>query len=81
MVVTAAGKIAGNSVLHHHTDGQTVVLEYGRPGPNSDIVPAGRLVPDDLYGEQPRRGATCGIPDQRSPRTPLPSGWWPKTSR
>ena len=32
LVVTAAGKIAGNSVLHGHTDGQTVVLEYGKPG-------------------------------------------------
>lgn len=54
VVVTAAGKIAGNSVLHHHTDGQTVVLKYGRPGPGGDIVPAGRLVPYDLYGEQPK---------------------------
>lgn len=54
VVVTAAGKIAGNSVLHHHTDGQTVVLEYGRPGPGGDILPAGRLVPYDLYGEQPK---------------------------
>jgi arabinosyltransferase B len=54
VVVTAAGKIAGNSVLHHHTDGQTVVLEYGKPGPNGDVLPAGRLVPDDLYGEQPK---------------------------
>jgi arabinosyltransferase B len=54
VVVTAAGKIAGNSVLHHHTNGQTVVLEYGRPGPGGDVVPAGRLVPFDLYGEQPK---------------------------
>lgn len=54
VVVTAAGKIAGNSVLHQHTNGQTVVLEYGKPGPGADIVPAGRLVPYDLYGEQPK---------------------------
>jgi arabinosyltransferase B len=54
VVVTAAGKIAGNSVLHGHTSGQTVVLEYGRPGPGGDVVPAGRLVPYDLYGEQPK---------------------------
>jgi len=54
LVVTAAGKIAGNSVLHGHTDGQTVVLEYGKPGPGGDIVPAGRLVPYDLNGEQPK---------------------------
>ena len=54
VVVTAAGKIAGNSVLHGHTSGQTVVLEYGRPGPGGDLVPAGRLVPYDLNGEQPK---------------------------
>jgi arabinosyltransferase B len=54
VVVTAAGKIAGNSVLHGHTTGQTVVLEYGMPGPGGDVVPAGRLVPYDLYGEQPK---------------------------
>ncbi|WP_414738715.1 arabinosyltransferase domain-containing protein [Mycobacterium haemophilum] len=54
VVVTAAGKIAGNSVLHGHTSGQTVVLEYGKPGPDGGLVPAGRLVPDDLYGEQPK---------------------------
>jgi arabinosyltransferase B len=58
VAVTAAGKIAGNSVLHGHTTGQTVVLEYGKPGPGgdsgADIVPAGRLAPYDLYGEQPK---------------------------
>jgi arabinosyltransferase B len=57
VVVTAAGRITGNSVLHGHTSGQTVVLEYGKRGPTGDsaaIVPAGRLVPYDLYGEQPK---------------------------
>ncbi|MDT7771039.1 MAG: arabinosyltransferase, partial [Mycobacterium sp.] len=54
VVVTAAGKIAGNSVLHGYTTGQTVELEYGRPGPGGELVPAGRLVPDDLNGEQPK---------------------------
>ncbi len=54
VTVTAAGTIAGNSVLHGHTAGQNVVLEYGRPGPDGDLVPAGRLVPYDLYGEQPK---------------------------
>ncbi|UMB69888.1 arabinosyltransferase domain-containing protein [Mycobacterium paraterrae] len=68
VVVTAAGKIAGNSVLHHHTDGQTVVLEYGKPGPNGDVVPAGRLVPDDLYGEQPKAWRNL-----RYPRSWIPS--------
>jgi arabinosyltransferase B len=68
VVVTAAGKIAGNSVLHHHTDGQTVVLEYGRPGPNGDVVPAGRLVPDDLYGEQPKAWRNL-----RYPRSEIPA--------
>jgi arabinosyltransferase B len=54
VVVTAAGTIAGNSVLHGHTSGQTVVLEYGRPGPGGVIAPAGVLVPDDVFGEQPK---------------------------
>lgn len=54
VVVTAAGKIDGNSVLHHHTSGQKVVLEYGRPGPAGNVIPAGRLVPYDLNGEQPK---------------------------
>ncbi|ORW48838.1 arabinosyltransferase [Mycobacterium paraense] len=54
VVVTAAGTITGNSVLHGHTSGQTVVLEYGRRGPGGDVLPAGRLVPYDLYGEQPK---------------------------
>jgi arabinosyltransferase B len=68
VVVTAAGKIAGNSVLHHHTDGQTVVLEYGKPGPSGDVVPAGRLVPDDLYGEQPKAWRNL-----RYPRSEIPA--------
>jgi arabinosyltransferase B len=48
VVITAAGTIAGNSVLNGHTEGQTVELEYARRGPDGDLVPAGRLVPDDL---------------------------------
>jgi arabinosyltransferase B len=54
VVVTAAGKIAGNSVLHGHTDGQSVVLEYAKPGPRGELIPGGRLVPDDLLGEYPK---------------------------
>ena len=42
VVVTAAGKIAGNSVLHHHTDGQTVVLEYGKAAESERCRAAGR---------------------------------------
>ena len=54
VVVTAAGTIAGDSILHHHTNGQTVVLEFGKPGPGGSVLPAGRLTPYDLYGEQPK---------------------------
>src|SRR3984885_9001198 len=54
VVVTAAGTIAGNSILHHHTNGQTVVLEFGTPGPGGTVQPAGRVTPYDLYGEQPK---------------------------
>jgi len=67
VVVTAAGKIAGSSVLHGHTDGQTVVLEYGKPGPGGDMVPAGRLVPYDLYGEQPKVWRNLRFPRSKMP--------------
>jgi arabinosyltransferase B len=68
VVVTAAGKIAGNSVLHGHTDGQRVVLEYGKPGPGGQLMPGGRLVPDDLYGEQPKAWRNL-----RFPRADIPA--------
>lgn len=48
VVVTAAGTIAGNSVLNGRTDGQTVELEYAKPGPDGGPVPAGRVEPYDL---------------------------------
>ncbi|BBZ30872.1 arabinosyltransferase A [Mycolicibacterium madagascariense] len=48
VVVTAAGSISGNSVFNGHTDGQTVELEFARPGPGGAPVPAGRLVPYDI---------------------------------
>ena len=54
VVVTAAGKIAGISVLHGYTPGQTVALEYARRAPDGELVPAGQMVPDDLFGEQPK---------------------------
>ena len=52
VVVTAAGTITGDSVFNGRTEGQTVELEYARPGPDGAPVPAGRLVPNDL-GPQP----------------------------
>ncbi|WP_328362370.1 arabinosyltransferase domain-containing protein [Mycobacterium sp. NBC_00419] len=48
VVVTAAGTIAGRSVLNGLTDGQLVELEYGRLGPDGAPVPAGRVAPYDL---------------------------------
>jgi arabinosyltransferase B len=48
VVVTAAGSITGNSVFNGHTEGQTVALEYARPGPDGAPVPAGRVEPYDL---------------------------------
>ncbi|SPM33950.1 EmbB [Mycobacterium rhizamassiliense] len=67
VVVTAAGTIAGNSVLHHHTDGQNVVLEYGTPGPGGEVVPAGRIAPFDLYGEQPKVWRNLRFPRAQMP--------------
>jgi arabinosyltransferase B len=48
VVVTAAGTITGDSVFNGRTEGQTVELEYARPGSDGAPVPAGRLVPYDL---------------------------------
>jgi arabinosyltransferase B len=48
VVVTAAGNITGRSVFNGLTEGQTVALEYGTPGPDGTPVPAGRVVPYDL---------------------------------
>ncbi len=49
VVVTAAGTITGNSIFNARTEGQTVELEYGRPGPDGGApAAAGRLVPYDL---------------------------------
>jgi arabinosyltransferase B len=48
VVVTAAGTITGNSVFNGHLVGQTVELEFARPGPGGTPVPAGRLVPYDI---------------------------------
>ena len=66
VVITAAGTIAGNSVLNGHTDGQTVELEYARPGPDGAPVPAGRLVPDDIAVAPSWRNL-------RFPRSDIPS--------
>ncbi len=66
VVVTAAGTIAGNSVLNNFTDGQTVELEYGRPGPDGTPVAAGRVAPYDL-------GPAPSWRNLRFPRAAIPS--------
>jgi arabinosyltransferase B len=66
VVVTAAGTIAGNSILNDHTDGQTVELEYGRPGPNGTPVAAGRVEPFDL-------GPAPSWRNLRFPRSAIPA--------
>jgi arabinosyltransferase B len=48
VVITAAGTITGNSVLNGHVVGQSVELEYARPGPDGAPLPAGRVVPYDI---------------------------------
>ncbi|HEU4360131.1 MAG TPA: arabinosyltransferase domain-containing protein [Mycobacterium sp.] len=69
VVVTAAGTIAGNSVLNGHTDGAAVLLEYGVPGPDGTPVAGGRLVPFDLFGEWPKAWRNL-----RYPRAQIPTG-------
>jgi len=66
VVVTAAGTIAGNSILNNHTDGQTVELEYGRPGPDGAPVPGGRMEPFDL-------GPAPSWRNLRFPRSGIPA--------
>jgi arabinosyltransferase B len=66
VVVTAAGTIAGNSVLKGKTDGQTIDLEYARPGPGPDLVPAGRVQPYDL-------GPAPSWRNLRYPRSAIPA--------
>ena len=66
VVVTAAGTIAGNSILNNHTDGQAVELEYGRPGPDGVPVAAGRVAPFDL-------GPAPSWRNLRYPRSMIPA--------
>ncbi len=66
VVVTAAGTITGDSVFNARTEGQTVELEYARPGPDGAPAPAGRLVPYDL-------GPVPSWRNLRFPRAQIPS--------
>jgi arabinosyltransferase B len=66
VVVTAAGTIAGDSVLNGHTDGQPVELEYATAGPGGAPVPAGRVQPYDL-------GPAPSWRNLRYPRSAIPA--------
>ena len=66
VVITAAGTIAGTSILNGVTDGQTVVLEYGRPGPAGDPVAAGQVAPYDI-------GPAPSWRNLRYPRAQIPA--------
>ncbi len=66
VVITAAGTITGNSVFNGRTEGQTVELEYGRPGPGGVPEALGRLVPYDL-------GPAPSWRNLRFPRAEIPS--------
>ena len=66
VVVTAAGTIAGNSVLNDFTEGQTVELEYARPGPDGQPVAVGRVQPYDL-------GPAPSWRNLRYPRSQIPA--------
>lgn len=66
VVVTAAGSITGDSVFNARTEGQTVELEYARPGPDGAPAPAGRLVPYDL-------GPVPSWRNLRFPRAQIPA--------
>ncbi|TGD89296.1 arabinosyltransferase [Mycolicibacterium sp. CH28] len=66
VVVTAAGTIAGRSVLDGYTDGQAVELEYAKPGPDGAPVPIGRVSPYDL-------GPAPSWRNLRFPRSEMPA--------
>lgn len=66
VVITAAGTIAGHSVAEGYTSGQTVALEYARPGPDGAPVPAGRVEPYDV-------GPTPSWRNLRYPREQIPT--------
>lgn len=55
-------------MLKGYTTGQDVQLEYGVPGPDGTVVPGGRLVPYDLFGEWPRMWRNL-----RYPRADIPA--------
>ncbi|MGH3564094.1 MAG: arabinosyltransferase C-terminal domain-containing protein, partial [Mycobacterium sp.] len=67
VVVTAAGTIAGYSILNGHTSGQNVLLEYGTPGTDGTPVAAGRLTPYDLFGEWPKAWRNLRYPRAQIP--------------
>lgn len=66
VVITAAGTISGLSVAEGFTSGQTVALEYARPGPDGAPVPAGRVDPYDI-------GPTPSWRNLRYPRDQIPT--------
>jgi arabinosyltransferase B len=66
VVITAAGTITGHSVFYGHTEGQPVELEYGRVGPDGNLVAAGRVAPYDL-------GPTPSWRNLRFDRTEIPA--------
>ncbi len=65
-MITAAGTIAGNSVLNGHSDGQTVELEYARPGPDGAPIARGPTC-TRRPRPSPRRGAICASPARKIP--------------
>ena len=68
VVVTAAGVVAGFSVLNGFTDGQNVLLEYGVPGPDGAPVAAGQpITPYDLFGEWPKAWRNLRYPRAQIP--------------
>lgn len=66
VAITAAGTIAGDSVAEGFTSGQTVELEFARPGPGGAPEPAGRVSPFDI-------GPTPSWRNLRYPRSQIPT--------
>ncbi|BCI92647.1 hypothetical protein NIIDMKKI_78530 [Mycobacterium kansasii] len=78
VAVTAAGKIAGHSVLHGYTPARRWCWNTLGPG-RARWYPPDDWCPTTSTGNNPKPGEICGSPATRCPPTPSPSGWSPRT--
>ncbi len=79
VVVTAAGTITGNSVLHGHTSGRPSCWNTAFAVPAVTWCRWDGWCPTTCTANSRRCGAICASPGPRCPPTRSRSGWWPRT--